>query len=62
MNSVLGIAIGWCIVFYVFPLLDHLSRVELASFSSLVFFVASYARAYVVRRVFNSVYVLRRLR
>ncbi len=59
-NSVLGIAIGWLIVFFVFPMLDDLNQMELASVSSLIFFATSYTRAYVVRRVFNRVYILKR--
>jgi len=61
VNSVLGIAIGWSIVFFIFPLLEKLTRMELASVSSMIFFAASYIRAYVVRRAFNSAYVLKRL-
>jgi hypothetical protein len=57
VNSVLGIAIGWLIVFVIFPYLDHMSDAERATWSSGIFLIASYARAYGVRRLFNYLHI-----
>jgi len=53
VNQVAGIAIGWCLVYFAFPLMGIVATVEQASVSSAMFFVASYSRAYVIRRIFN---------
>ena len=52
-NQIIGIIIGWLIVYLVFPLLSSLSQGELATVSSAMFFVASYVRIYVIRRIFE---------
>lgn len=52
-NQVVGIAIGWCIVYFIFPTLSSLSQSELATVSSGLFFVSSYVRSYLLRRLFN---------
>lgn len=52
-NSVLGILIGWSIVFFIFPFMGVETSASQASMSSVIFFIASYIRAYVVRRYFN---------
>jgi uncharacterized membrane protein YccC len=52
-NQALGIAIGWSIVYFIFPLLNGLSQATLATVSSLLFFLASYTRSYTIRRLFN---------
>ncbi len=52
-NQVLGIIIGYAIVYYLFPLFDHLEQAQLATVSTLLFFVSSYLRSYTVRRIFN---------
>ena len=54
-NQVLGIAIGWCIVYFAFPIMGIEPTATQATASSAMFFVASYARSYVVRRVFNNI-------
>ena len=53
VNSILGVVIGWSIVFFVFPFMGVETTIHQASLSSVIFFTASYARAYFVRRVFN---------
>ena len=55
INQIIGIAIGWGIVFFIFPLLSSLSQAQLATASSIMFFIASYTRSYMVRRVFNKI-------
>lgn len=52
-NQVLGIVIGWSLVYFAFPAIGLQPTVEQATLSSGMFFVASYARSYSVRRVFN---------
>jgi len=52
-NQIVGIAIGWCIVYFIFPLLDGLEQSVLASVSTVMFFISSYARGYIIRRIFN---------
>ena len=52
-NQVAGLAIGWAIVFFIFPFLGMESTVENASVASVIFFAASYSRAYIIRRIFN---------
>ena len=54
-NQVLGIAIGWMIVYFIFPLLKNLTPAELATVSSAMFFASSYTRSYAVRRFFNMI-------
>ena len=53
VNSILGVIIGWSIVFFAFPLMGVSTTVKQASTSSVIFFIASYLRAYIVRRMFN---------
>lgn len=52
-NQIVGIAIGWCLVYFAFPLMGVEVNAPQATLSSFMFFIASYARSYVVRRVFN---------
>ncbi len=52
-NQILGICIGWSIVYFIFPMMGlHPSKTD-ASISSLLFFIASYVRMYIIRRIFN---------
>ena len=52
-NQIAGLVIGWSLVFFAFPLMGIEATVEQASISSVMFFSASYARAYIIRRIFN---------
>ena len=52
-NQVVGIVLGWLIVFLLFPLFDELEQVYVATISSCIFFISSYVRSYFLRRVFN---------
>lgn len=54
INQVVGIVIGWLIVFLLFPLFDDLEQVYIATISSCIFFISSYLRGYMLRRVFNA--------
>ena len=54
INQIVGIIIGWLIVYYIFPILDFLTKSQLATMSTIIFFVTSYSRAYIIRRIFNS--------
>ena len=52
-NQILGIVGGWLIVYFLFPLFDHLSQGLVATISTIIFFIWSYIRSYTVRRYFN---------
>jgi len=52
-NQVLGIATGWLLVYFVFPILDPLKQWQVATISTAMFFVSSSTRLYVIRRVFS---------
>ena len=39
--------------FYIFPLFDYLSQSLVATISTVIFFIWSYIRSYIVRRYFN---------
>jgi uncharacterized protein YacL len=53
LNQIIGIIIGWLIVYLLFPLFDLLPQWEVATISSILFFVSSYARSYFIRRSYE---------
>ena len=53
INQILGLIGGWLIVYYLFPLFDYLSQEIVATISTIIFFIWSYLRSYLVRRYFN---------
>ncbi len=54
INQMSGIVMGWLIVFYIFPLIGIPVTAPQATLSTLIFFVSSYSRMYVIRRIFNN--------
>ena len=52
-NQVVGIIGGWLIVYFLFPLFDHLEQGKVATISTIIFFIWSYSRSYILRRYFN---------
>ena len=52
-NTVLGTAIGFCIVYFIFPMMGVCTTVSQALTANVMFIVASTVRSYVVRRFFN---------
>jgi len=52
-NMVVGAALGWSIVYFLFPFMGLEPNAQQATMSTVVFFFASYARSYVIRRIFN---------
>jgi len=52
-NQVVGIVMGWSIVYFLFPVMGVIVTVEQTTLSTAVFFVSSYSRAYFIRRIFN---------
>jgi len=54
-NQIVGVGIGWSIVYFIFPLMGLHPTATDATLSSAMFFVASYTRAYVIRRIFNRI-------
>lgn len=55
-NQCLGLIGGWLIVYYLFPLFDYLSQEVVATISTIIFFIWSYLRSYLIRRYFNLQY------
>lgn len=55
LNQVVGILVGYGIVYFLFPLFDHLPQSQVASISTGLFFVSSYLRSYVIRRLFERI-------
>ena len=53
INQIVGIVGGWLIVYYLFPLFDYLSQEIVATISTIIFFIWSYLRSYLLRRYFN---------
>jgi len=53
-NSATGIILGWMIVFFIFPMIGVATNAQQASISTVIFFVVSYTRAYIIRRIFNT--------
>ena len=53
VNNIIGASGGWLIVYFIFPLFDYLSQSLVATISTIIFFIWSYIRSYIVRRYFN---------
>lgn len=53
VNQILGLVIGWSLVYFAFPLMGIEPTMSQATISSSMFFVASYLRSYAIRRFFN---------
>ncbi len=53
-NQIAGIMIGFVLVYFVFPFIGVETTATQASLSSMMFFIASYSRAYAIRRIFNN--------
>ncbi len=51
-NQIVGIILGWLIVYFIFPLFGDMQALK-ATCSSIIFFVISYLRSYIIRRIFN---------
>jgi phosphotransferase system glucose/maltose/N-acetylglucosamine-specific IIC component len=49
-NQWVGMLIGYNIVFWIFPLFDHLPQWLVALISTILFFISSFVRTYVIRR------------
>jgi len=56
-NQIAGFVIGWSLVYFAFPMMGVETTVAQASMSSAMFFVASYARSYSIRRIFNKLHI-----
>jgi len=52
-NQVLGVAFGWLVVFWIYPYLIPLGPATMATISSVIFFIVSYIRLYVIRILFR---------
>lgn len=54
LNQALGLIGGWLIVYYLFPMFDFLEQSLVATISTIIFFIWSYLRSYIIRRYFNN--------
>ena len=54
INQIVGIIGGWCIVYFLFPLFDSLEQSYIATISTILFFIWSYMRSYIIRRYFEN--------
>jgi len=52
-NQILGIGFGWIVVFFLYPFLIPLGPATMATMSSVLFFIVSYIRLYLVRMYFK---------
>jgi membrane protein implicated in regulation of membrane protease activity len=53
-NQVLGIIFGWFVIFFIYPYLIPLGPAMMATLSSIVFFIVSYMRLYLIRICFKN--------
>ena len=52
-NQISGVIGGYLIVYFIFPLFQHLEQYIVAGISTIIFFIFGYCRAYGWRRFFN---------
>jgi len=52
-NQILGVIVGWLVVFFIYPVLLTLGPATMATLSTVIFFIISYLRMYLVRMYFN---------
>lgn len=50
-NQWIGIVVGWMIIYFIFPFFQHLPQHWVASISTVLFFISSSTRAYILRRM-----------
>ncbi len=53
VNQLSGVIVGWLVVFFIFPLIGIPVSISQATASSVIFFIISYIRMYLIRRIFN---------
>ncbi len=53
-NQISGIIMGWLIVFFILPLIGVPFTAPQATLATFIFFLSSYSRMYVIRRIFNN--------
>jgi len=54
-NQIVGIILGWSIVYFIFPFIGIPITKTDATISTVIFFIASYTRAYTIRRIFTRI-------
>lgn len=52
-NQILGVVVGWLIVYLIYPFLIPLGPATMATLSTSIFFITSYTRMYLVRMYFR---------
>jgi uncharacterized membrane protein YfcA len=53
VNQISGIIFGWLIVYFIFPLIGVPVTAAQTTISTVIFFISSYSRMYIIRRIFN---------
>ena len=53
-NQILGIIVGWVVVYFIYPFLIPLGPATMATISTVIFFFVSYTRMYLVRWYFHN--------
>ncbi len=53
LNQISGIIMGWLIIFFIFPFIGVPVTAGQATLSTFIFFLSSYSRMYIIRRIFN---------
>lgn len=53
-NNIVGALIGWLVVAYILMPIGTIYNPEtVATISTIIFFITSYIRSYIIRRIFN---------
>ena len=52
-NQISGVIIGWLVVYFIFPWFGVTITATQTTISSIIFFISSYSRMYLIRRFFN---------
>ena len=53
LNQISGIIVGWLIVYFIFPYIGIETNVYNTTASTVIFFIASYTRMYIIRIIFE---------
>jgi len=54
LNQISGIIVGWLIVYFIFPYIGIETNAYNTTASSIIFFIASYIRMYLIRIIFEN--------
>ena len=57
-NQISGQIIGWLLVYFMLPLMGIETTALQATGTTILFFISSYTRSYVIRRIFNNIKII----